>query len=56
MGYTEIMEIASDVLDYIGESYNPTYGDLVKIIDKLGDIVSCLGKHGYPLEDDDLID
>ena len=56
MSWTEIMEIASDVLEYIGESYNPTYGDLVKIVDKLGDMVSCLGKYGCPLEDDDLID
>ena len=56
MGWTEIVEIASDVLEYIGETYNPTYGDLVKVIDKLGDMVSYIGKYGCPLEDDDLID
>ena len=53
MGYTEIVEIASDVIEYLGETYNLTYGDLVKVVDKLEDIVGYIGKYGCPLEDEE---
>lgn len=53
MGYSELLEISSEILEYIGENYNLTYGDLIKVVDKLGDMVSYIAKSGCPLEDEE---
>ena len=53
MGYSELVEISNEILEYIGENYNLTYGDLIKVIDKLEDMVSYMAKYGCPLEDEE---